>query len=186
MDALIHFGASEDWEVFKQVDDFTGSRKHAADRFTLKGECVIPLAPPPIIEYIQEVSNKPKYVDEIEVVEKLVKLDENVQVVYNRIATPPIVWTRDAVFVQGVKEVDGTYYLATKSFEFEEKPPVDGYVRVDINIAGFIIKPVEAYRSVVTYIMNVNPGGWVPSFVINMVQKKQAEAVLRLRDCLLS
>ena len=46
-----------------------------------------------------------------------------------------------------MKDIGDTTYIANKSIEFEEKPPVKGVVRADAILVGYVIKRLGPNRS---------------------------------------
>lgn len=182
VERLLEIEDSEDWEIMKRKDNWVGMRQKSETLFTLKGECLIDSDPQPIIEFIREPTNKVKFDKDIEFSEEVLLVDDNLKIVYHKIKTPPVLTSRDVLFVQGIREIEGNYYIASKSIEFAGKPPINGIIRANIIIAGYIVKPIEPGKSTLSYIMNVDPLGSIPKVVINLVQKSQIENVLRIRD----
>ena len=179
---LIDLDESDDWEIFKRKGDWVGMRMKTDVLFALKGECIINSDPQPIIDLIRVPENKLKFSPDIEAAELLHDVDGNLKIIYNRIKTPPIISNRDAVFVQGMQQDGEDTYIASTSTVFPERPEIDGVVRVNVIIGGYIVRPIEPGKCTFSYIMNVDPRGDIPSAVTNMVQKRQIKIVLTIRD----
>ena len=81
----------------------------------LRGVCEIPCPGHFIVDFIRDYRNKPRFDKNIDLAEMLYEVDDNLKIVYNKINTPPIISTRDAVFVQGMRDVGETTYIASKS-----------------------------------------------------------------------
>jgi hypothetical protein len=61
------------------------------------------------------------------------------------------------------------YYAIAKSIEYADCPPVRKIVRGDILVGAFVVNVLESGELEVTYIVNVDLGGSLPSFAVNHV-----------------
>jgi len=100
------------------------------------------------------------------------------------------VWPRDFTGILGhtqEKELDRvvTYYLQT-SAEMENVPEFpSSYVRGTLSVAGFIFRPVdEASKVDLTYIVHVDPAGYIPSSVVAMIVIEIPMCIARVRGYL--
>eukprot|EP00930_Biecheleria_cincta_P059188 TRINITY_DN44941_c0_g1_i1.p1 TRINITY_DN44941_c0_g1~~TRINITY_DN44941_c0_g1_i1.p1 ORF type:complete len:341 (-),score=58.76 TRINITY_DN44941_c0_g1_i1:449-1471(-) len=71
-------------------------------------------------------------------------------------------------------EEDGGALLALKSFTDPDYPEQPGLVRAEMVAGGYIIRPTSNPKEfLVTWAGCVNPGGWIPTAVANIVAYKQ-------------
>jgi len=99
-------------------------------------------------------------------------LDKNYRYYYNRIKPPGfMVYARDTVVLLTWKEnEDGSIWMYGASALHEKAPEVKGVVRANIIIWSWILTPTKEDPSVtdVTYILQTDPAGWVPTTVTNV------------------
>lgn len=91
------------------------------------------------------------------------------------------VWNRDFVTV-GIRKQDGdTYYIVTKSCSYP-LPEVQGVVRGEIHIAGYIIEKIDEKTTKVTYVASNDPKGAIPGMVKNTLAAKQGGVAAKIGE----
>src|SRR3954447_6162214 len=108
------------------------------------------------------------YVQESRVLNRTNDLDV---VTYARIA-PPFVSERDyplhVTMTRGSRSNGGVFKLEWTAAP-EAQPEIEGVVRVKLNQGAWIAEPVDGgKRTRLTYALLTNPGGLIPSFVIDL------------------
>jgi len=83
-------------------------------------------------------------------------------------------------------ESTGQWVCGATSVEVDCIPhPQKGYVRGELDKTGWVIQPfgTEGTESFCTYVLGLDPKGWVPSWAVNMFRAKDVFAsFLRLRE----
>jgi len=85
-------------------------------------------------------------------------------------------------------ESDGTYLQLSRSIEDPSVPLISGKVRAELLTSGFIIKPlvqvngVTKYSCKVTYVVQFDPKGLIPSFLANKVAEYQPLRIAKIRS----
>lgn len=75
------------------------------------------------------------------------------------------------------------YVLTAFSVDHPSCPPSPGYVRAELRASGFIIRPhVNSSCSSITYILQFNAKGWVPTALSSMVSEYQPLRIAKIRD----
>jgi len=97
-----------------------------------------------------------------------------------------MVWPRDACLCIIQTEHEGGYLIVGKSIEDKELcPEVEGYVRGKVLISGFYVQPLPLNEGVlITYIFQVDAGGWLPYNIVNLVNTYQPLSILGIRKML--
>jgi len=99
---------------------------------------------------------------------------------------PPMITNRDFVW-QGF---DGLFsesprigVSAVRSIEYEPIPPIPGFVRAELAMSGYIVREVEGdpKKCNLTYLIQADPKGWLPVWVVNLVAGDQAMNVVRIK-----
>lgn len=79
-------------------------------------------------------------------------------------------------------EQDGAITLAMKSETLAEVPEVPGVVRINIVEAGYIVRPTsQPTVYTVTWTGCADPKGWLPIWLVNLVVKKQAMTLAKIK-----
>lgn len=94
---------------------------------------------------------------------------------------------RDFVLVSSrVQDPDGTYLMGASSVEDPRAPEVKGFVRGFTRTSGYILRkatlPDGSAGTQMMYIVQMNPGGWVPKKLAEQVAVNQPLCVARIRD----
>lgn len=64
---------------------------------------------------------------------------------------------------------DGSFMLVTKSVIWDAAPPTKEFVRGNVIEAGYFVKPINNNKSKLTYVVQVDPKGWVPLWIVKYV-----------------
>jgi len=94
-----------------------------------------------------------------------------------------MVASRDFIIDLFVKRFDdGSIVILGKTPEKEEVPPVDGTVRGKAINSGYMFIPNGDGSTTVTYIMQLEMGGWLPNSVVNMAMVDEPLCLRNYRD----
>eukprot|EP01016_Furgasonia_blochmanni_P020357 TRINITY_DN2269_c0_g1_i3.p3 TRINITY_DN2269_c0_g1~~TRINITY_DN2269_c0_g1_i3.p3 ORF type:complete len:132 (-),score=12.50 TRINITY_DN2269_c0_g1_i3:379-774(-) len=117
--------------------------------------------------------------------EKIEVLDENTEIVWERVRGQFIVSSRDyTVLCHTVNLPNGTIICgATSIDETKRKPVPSGVVRADVQLAAWIFIPQPEFGGTkVIYMFQVDPMGMIPKMVVNWVSRSQCDIINKLRD----
>jgi len=109
---------------------------------------------------------------------------------------------RDFVLVEFHHKEGETSVIVSFSVEHPGAPPVPGRVRANMFASGYVFRPVLVGETVIlpdnstrvvgedeagkfveaTYVVSLDPGGWVPTFVVNFVAGDEPLVMHRIRD----
>ncbi|XP_055254978.1 phosphatidylcholine transfer protein-like [Moschus berezovskii] len=96
-------------------------------------------------------------------------------VIYMKLEFPFIVSPRDCVYVQQRRELDfrgrKIHVVLAKSTSVPQFPERSGFIRVTQCLVKLAAQSDGRGRSKVFICCFVNPGGWIPSWIINLVAK---------------
>eukprot|EP01006_Ploeotia_vitrea_P052958 TRINITY_DN67743_c8_g2_i1.p1 TRINITY_DN67743_c8_g2~~TRINITY_DN67743_c8_g2_i1.p1 ORF type:complete len:319 (+),score=44.78 TRINITY_DN67743_c8_g2_i1:107-1063(+) len=99
-------------------------------------------------------------------------------------APVPVVANRDVVMLVSHVTLpeDGTIVIKAASVTHPAVPPnmSKGFVRAEIGTSGFVIKPINDSQCELIYTAQINPKGWIPPAVINLLIKRQMHIVNKL------
>jgi len=78
----------------------------------------------------------------------------------------------------------GSAAVLSKSIIHKSIPEEKGFVRGQLLNTGYIIEPTDGTRkqSNVTYIVQIDPKGWIPMPIVAAVSKQQPLTLARLRN----
>ena len=78
---------------------------------------------------------------------------------------------------------DGRVVIATRSVNVTDVPPLEGYVRANIYVSGYVIEEVKETNGdvycVVTLVAHADLAGFIPSSIINMLGTSSTVKVLK-------
>eukprot|EP00928_Gymnodinium_smaydae_P061254 TRINITY_DN45387_c0_g1_i1.p1 TRINITY_DN45387_c0_g1~~TRINITY_DN45387_c0_g1_i1.p1 ORF type:complete len:336 (+),score=81.95 TRINITY_DN45387_c0_g1_i1:209-1216(+) len=106
-------------------------------------------------------------------------------VLYGAFKLPSIIWNRDFVW-QGCSAVlpGREIVVLANSIEHPSVPerPEQRLVRGEISISGYWFREQAPGLVAIDYVVQANPKGSLPTWVVNLVAKDQADNVTRLRQ----
>ena len=178
---------SAGWEFFSRSKGVDKMRKRSDVLFLIRGVCEVPLSFEEVRDFLTNTSNRPKYVTDISSVDQVLSFPDGPSITHNHIKTPPGVSNRDSVTVNGVYEdEDENIFIAERSIEYPQIPPVDGVVRANLLLSGFVVRPTGPRTTMLSHVFNLDPRGSLPEAFINLVQKAQANVPGNIRELLKS
>jgi len=75
------------------------------------------------------------------------------------------------------------FVLTAFSIDHPSCPPTSGYIRAELRASGFIIRPhANSACTEVTYILQFNAKGWLPTALASMVSEYQPLRIAKIRD----
>eukprot|EP00494_Astrolonche_serrata_P029748 UN30015 len=94
----------------------------------------------------------------------------NIEIAYESYKAPWPIKPRDFVLASTLnKKADGTYHWIAVSCEHEDGPIKRDFVRAQLFMGGWIIKPLDSHSCHVTYINHFDLGGSLPSWLVTRV-----------------
>ena len=77
---------------------------------------------------------------------------------------------------------DGNIILIAKSVEHPKCPEAKPYVRATLHIGGWVLEPAPNNSTKVTYLMQTDINGSVPTFVVKKVTSQQGRIVVTVAE----
>lgn len=133
---------------------------------------LVDASPRAIWDMVRDFPSYPKTMPYIEASELLGSEDGGVLYAYNRLA-PPLVDKRDYTLKftdeSDWQEGKGYLKLAWTAVEGRGPAPIEGVVRVRVNVGYWKLEPRDGgKRTLVSYYVFTDPAGAVPRFLVNM------------------
>lgn len=180
-DQLLEHMNSGGWEELGEDNEVYTQRKGTdTGIFLVKSQGFIPATPSAIVDYIWDNSKKSQWDDMLEETTILNYFSDELKILREQFWAPWPLSHREFIFiVKRYNEANGVL-LTAKSVEVEAPVP-DGIVRGELMISGWFLEPVEG-GSQATYLINADPKGLIPLFVINLLSKRQGQNIYRIRN----
>ncbi|OMJ66746.1 hypothetical protein SteCoe_36311 [Stentor coeruleus] len=179
--------ASQGWEIFSTENDVQQMRKPLDNLFLVRGQTEVPLDFELVRDFVHNIENKTKLDEYFEEVKLVESFSNDLRIIHHKIKCPPGVTNRESVVVQGLFSDDQeNYYIVERSIEHPSVPITDAYVRVDLYMWGFVIKPTGPRSATLSHVFHLDPKGSLPNFFVNLVQKCQAATPGMVRELLKS
>ena len=164
------------WEIFSRGKKVEKMRKPSEVLFLIRGVCEVPLSFEEVRDFLRKPTSRVKYITDMTNVDEVLIFGDGVSITRNTIKTPPGVSDRDAVTVNGMcEDQDECFYIAERSVEYPPLPPQDGFIRSNLLLSGFVVRPIGPRSTVLSYVFNLDPRGALPEAFVNFVQKEQAK-----------
>jgi len=176
----------EMWNLDSDKDGIKGYSRHdvATGLKMARGEGVIERPVDMISRIILEPASILKWEGNLvshEVVETL----DDYEVIRSLDKKRPLVSQRETLLLTKIKHnEDGSIVIVQKSFSHDDYPEKKGYVRAFVNMCSWTLTPDAEDPNTThgTYIIFVDPKGWVPKPVFNAFVSDQASNIRKLRN----
>merc|ERR1712137_979025 len=122
----------------------------------------------------------------VQIKEELVEPVNGLDVLYVSFSMPWPITARDFVHIRGWREYEGGYLTSAKSTLHPNFPETPAAVRGSIDVDGFWIQPnpKDPQKSIVKYIAKVDPKGSIPTFAVNLGNRKVPQTVSAIRTAI--
>jgi len=184
---VIQVASDPNWKLLKEKEAYKvfWMRSDESPIVFVKGEGVVDASAAEIFAFLQDME-KATSIDPMYREGKVVlDLGNKQSINYAAFNMPPLISARDFVF-HGVDVIleNGVGLSVGKSVELDELPPRSGFVRASINTTGYIYTPLadDPSKCFVQYVVNVDPKGWLPTWIVNMAAADQGSNVKSLQD----
>lgn len=177
---------SDGWELSKErqgVKLYTKTDEETGIK-VIRGEGIVDAPASKILEAALNVPATTKWDDTLEDRELIKKLNQH-YLMRNVLKRIGFTQKREAFTVfNSFLEPDGTLYGVATSIDHPSFPANKDYVRAQIKMAGWILKPLpeNPNKTFFTYILNADPRGWIPKHIINWLMEEQGMTVRKLGD----
>lgn len=81
-----------------------------------------------------------------------------------------------------VKFADGTVVFPTFSIDREDRPETKKFVRAQLHIGGWVMRPIDDNNTLVYYYNRADMKGSLPAWVMKQGASMQALLISKLRD----
>jgi len=109
------------------------------------------------------------------------EIADHLHIMYQVYSAPTPVAPREVVALRAFKEKDGAYTVWGGSINYASVKGFSNYVRAVAKVSGWMIQPEGANKAKVFHLVQVDPKGWIPPFVVNSTKTKPALRIIGLR-----
>eukprot|EP00339_Tiarina_fusa_P015843 CAMPEP_0117023768 /NCGR_PEP_ID=MMETSP0472-20121206/17710_1 /TAXON_ID=693140 ORGANISM="Tiarina fusus, Strain LIS" /NCGR_SAMPLE_ID=MMETSP0472 /ASSEMBLY_ACC=CAM_ASM_000603 /LENGTH=205 /DNA_ID=CAMNT_0004729991 /DNA_START=70 /DNA_END=687 /DNA_ORIENTATION=- len=180
--------SDDDWTFVNEKKEVKIHLRHVEESAVvmLRGVTTIPCTPDDILKCTEDLESRKSW-DELFIEGNVVReLDDAHQIIHFKFKSPSMMVTnRDFVMARAVKRNDDGVILSNHvSVVVDDCPDAKGFVRGDVFASGYWIKPNGDGTSTVAYVVQIDPKGWIPTAIVNVVAKKQPLVLAKMRDFL--
>lgn len=106
------------------------------------------------------------------------RLDNDHHILHAIFQMPPFVTNRDFVWLSVNRRLSNDLFVsAGRSISVSEYGQRNGLVRGEIRASGFVVEAIDdGRRCRMSYVVQADPSGWLPTKLVNVVSKQQAYA----------
>jgi len=166
---------------WKSIGEKNGvSMYYAVDQYSsnhfFKGVGLIPVSVEKLAPQIRNIQNMLLIDPMCKSVGTVRTLDDFRHIYTAKFKMPTFTWHRDFCWLAiDIYKPDGTYASLGKSIVTSDCPPDPDHVRAEMNVCGYVAqKTNNPDEAKLTYLVQVNPKGWLPAWIVNYVAKSQA------------
>ena len=164
------------WEKIEETHGVTIHKKKLGEKIAVRGSLRIPYAPIYVVDLIGDLSLRSKVDGMFDEGKSVKKLNGSLKVEHLKYKGVWPTAPRDfCVLAYFFIDEQGNFVMAAKSIQHPLVPEVDGYVRGEVFIGGYLIDVVQENPNEcdVTYVSYSDPKGSLPLSMVQNVQKSQ-------------
>ena len=170
------------WQLAKQTDGIRVFLKNAesTDFKMMRVECILPAKQEAILALLLDIPASEKWIPQTKSWRYLRRPSATECVYYSELRMPWPVWNRDYVV-----HLKTSQQAATKTITVDanvvagEVPIKEGVVRVTVSTVKWIIFPTQNGHTQLVYDLYTDPGGSLPSWVVNYFAKQAAIDIMQ-------
>jgi len=110
------------------------------------------------------------------------KFDDQHEIEYSQFALPWPLSPRDFLWFQYFGMENDICVTVSRSVTHPDCPSIPKFVRGEILQTGYIARPMGDKKCSLSYVVQVDPKGWIPTWAVNMSAADQAMNVARVKE----
>ncbi|XP_034957964.1 START domain-containing protein 10-like [Zootoca vivipara] len=110
---------------------------------------------------------------------EIARLTENADVSYYAWKCPKPLRNRDVVTLRSWRVLDKAYIILNFSVKHPNYPPRQGTVRAASHLAGYLVQPTRHDSCMLTYLVQLDPKGFLPKWIVNKAAQFLAPKLMR-------
>jgi len=192
VESLLELEKRDDWKLKKDKGGLKGYTLKPDDSpfHMTRGEIVIHQPAKTVVDWMfvntdnhfkETVQIQDPTVSDCELLE-VAATPEDGMLVWAQFETPPLIKSRD--FVWREYDIDlgnGIWVITVVNQVSDQKPPMGRNIRGEIGVSGYITRALDDTSCSLTYFTQVDPKGWVPVWVTNLVAMQQIDNLTRIK-----
>eukprot|EP00002_Diphylleia_rotans_P012811 TRINITY_DN2500_c0_g1_i2.p1 TRINITY_DN2500_c0_g1~~TRINITY_DN2500_c0_g1_i2.p1 ORF type:complete len:963 (+),score=192.46 TRINITY_DN2500_c0_g1_i2:52-2940(+) len=174
------------WEQSDTTDNIQIYKRQDGPLTSSKGVGVIPVSPRTASFLVRNLDARKKWDEMFQEGDLVEVIDKSTRVLHLRFKSVWPTAPRDMCLIEHAKEEeDGTFIVVSTSIRHAQVPANPNFVRGDLQCGGWILAPIAGKPNATkaTYVVQVDPCGSIPLFVINMMATKQPLCIAAVRKC---
>lgn len=183
--------ADRDWSYQGTEKDVIILRKISPGEkiHSFMGKGVIKLKPADVWQAVRDHMTRYVYDKMLKRIQVVKQIDDQAKILYLRLQAKQCLLkqARDFVLLTMEREESEKFVQASVSVELPELPPSFDITRATVKCCGWIIEPFQQngqLYSMVSYLVQVDFGGVFPSWLMNLVTRRQPLCIAYLREYL--
>ena len=136
-----------------------------------KGETIIDVPMDACLGVLKDVSNQTRWMPDTKTAKLVRTIDDKSDVLYHVTAMPWPLQDRDSVVRRDFLPAPGTMIVNFRAVKDPQVPETKINLRINEITGQWIFHAIDASHTSVTYSMRCNPGGNIPSSVVNTMSK---------------
>ncbi len=175
--------AAPSWEVINNEDGIEVSRREVkgSPLVAFRGIAVVDAPMDRVLWVLLDNEHRKDWVDRLLISRRLEEINKYEFILYQAFDVPLIMSKRDFVYrgTAMLLKTTGQMVLTMTSVKHKDAPKTIG-VRADLINSKYVLTPMEGGKKTkVDVEIHTDPKGWVPKWVVNMIQKSWPLKTLR-------
>jgi len=186
-----HVSTVEGWNKVKEQDGLTLYDKIDPKNDALhlvKSQGVLEVPIQKCFDLVNETSmeSRKKWDQDLAFYDVKEQITDKIMLTHVGFTAPMPVASRDFCAIRCTTQIDGNYYFFGCSVIHSSIPEdaTGTYVRGTIHISGFYMKPEDENHTFIANVTQVDPAGWIPTWVVNLGKTKALTRLENMRDVL--
>jgi len=179
--------SNKNWEHFGVVDGVTLESKHVRNSGVTATRGTMVFKGTNFNQFVESLyessdESKKKIFEDMEANKVVKNLDANNMIVHSQFRAPPTISWREFVVLKSRQVLDdGRHVITAVSINDKSVPFSDGYVR-GVAISGMIVTPPKDGNNLIKVVKveHVDPKGWLPFALINMLKGKVGKTLAKM------
>lgn len=167
--------ANEKWKRVRDSNGITIYVKNIAGSAKVKARAELAInANMELVKLvIEDMAKRKSWVPFLKESRVLKQISDTEQLEYSLFDAPWPASDRDFVYRQKIQhEHEGEIIYETELVQTELMPEVDGVVRAEIIESKYTLTMINENQTYVEFVFYADPKGWVPNWVVNVIQKR--------------
>lgn len=180
--AALASSSESEWELVKDENGIEVFIYETADSDIVKAktQIIVKASLAQVKATLDDIGHRQEWIPFLKISKALSEYKNNKRIEYSHFSAPWPASDRDFVYqIELINDSENKHVYKMFSIESDLKPNDNSYIRADLFESSYTLESLDSETTAVELIFHADPKGWLPNWIINIIQRVLPFKILR-------